>query len=60
MMERDQGQGQGGTVEFSVDKVQLVNDGRERHKATFYVQNRFSASRKIRVAIDKRSDPVSL
>lgn len=47
-------------MEFSVDKVQLVNDGRERHKAMFYVQNRFSASRKIRVAIDKRSDPVSL
>ena len=47
-------------MEFSVDKVRLVNDGREQHKATFYVQNRCSASRKIRVAVDKRSDPVSV
>ena len=47
-------------VEFSVEKVRLVNDGRERQKATFYVQNRCSASKKVRVAVDKNSDPVSI
>lgn len=46
-------------VEFSVAKISLANDGRERQKATYYVQNRCSASRKVRVAVARGSDPVS-
>ncbi len=52
-MDRDQN-----VVEFSVGKVRLTNDGRDHQKATFYVQNRCSASRKIRAAVAKHSDPV--
>ena len=52
-MEQDQS-----LVDFSVDEVKFVNDGRERHKATLYVQNRSSSSKKIRVAVAKHSDSV--
>ena len=54
-MEQDQS-----LVDFSVDEVKFVNDGRERHKATLYVQNRSSSSKKIRVAVAKHSDSVSV
>lgn len=54
-MDRDQS-----LVNFSVDEVKFVNDGRERHKATLYVQNRSSSSKKIRVAVAKHSDSVSV
>lgn len=47
-------------VEFSVDKIRLTNDGKERHKVTFHVQNRCSTSKRVRVAVDKHSDPVSI
>lgn len=56
-VERDQEQES--AVEFSVDKIRLVNDGRGRQKATYYVQNRCSISRKVRVAVERGSDPVS-
>ena len=47
-------------VKFSVDEVRFVNDGRQRHKTTLYVQNRSSTSKKIRVAVAKHSDSVSV
>lgn len=56
-VERDQKQES--VVEFSVDNIRLVNDGRGRQKATFYVQNRCNTSRKVRVAVERGSDPVS-
>ena len=40
-------------------RVRLVNDGKGRQKATFFVQNRCNSSRKVRVAVAKHSDPVS-
>lgn len=51
-------------VEFSVSKVDLVNlYGDEKtelkQKDTYFVQNRCSSSRKVRVALSKHSHPVS-
>ena len=53
------------SVEFSVPKVDLVNlydDERTelKQKDTYYVQNRCSSSRKVRVALSKNSHPVSI
>lgn len=47
-------------VEFSVDKITVLNDGRGNKKTICYVQNCSTASLKIRVAISQKSDPVSL
>ena len=53
------------SVEFSVSRVDLVNlydDERAelKQKYTYYVQNRCSSSRKVRVALSKNSHPVSI
>lgn len=53
-MERDRS-----IVECSVGRIDLLNDGQARHKVNLYVQNRYSAPRKVRVAVSKESDPVS-
>lgn len=47
-------------VEFSVDKITVVNDDGGNKKTICYVQNCSTISLKIRVAISKKSDPVSL
>ena len=47
-------------VEFSADKITVVNDNGDTKKAVCYVQNCSTVSLKIRVAISKKSDPVSL
>ena len=47
-------------MEFSVDKITIINDDRGYKKTICYVQNCSTTSLKIRVAISQKSDPVSL
>ena len=57
----------GGAVEFSVDKIELTNyynvesaqPGAFQQRITYHVQNKSNFSRKVRVAVDDSSDPVS-
>ena len=45
-------------VEFSVDKIRFVHDGRARQRGAYSVQNKGGASLKVRVALTKGSDQV--
>jgi len=45
-------------VEFSAGQIQLENNGKERQRAVYQLQNRCPASKSVRAAISKDSDPV--
>ena len=47
-----------GSIEFSTNKIRLVNRGMEPYKTTYQLQNRCHCLRKIRAAIAKDSDQV--
>lgn len=45
-------------VEFSTSRIELVNDGSERQRQVYQLQNRSPSSLRVRAAIAKDSDPV--
>lgn len=58
-------------VDFSVNKIELINyydaevhnspyPGIIEQKFTYYVQNKSNFTRKVRVAVNESSDPVSI
>ena len=58
-----------GTVEFSAAKIEILNDYEAltdscekpfTKECTYFVQNRCSTSKNVRVSIQKDSDPVSV
>ena len=46
-------------VEFSEERVELVNDGSERQRHVYQLQNRGPGSVRLRAAVAADSDPVS-
>ena len=46
-------------VEFSEERVELVNDGCQQQRHTYQLQNRGPGSVRVRAAIGADSDPVS-
>ena len=46
-------------VEFSEERVKLVNDGCQQQRHTYQLQNRGPGSVRVRAAIGADSDPVS-
>lgn len=45
-------------VEFSTSRIELVNDGSERQRQVYQLQNRSPSSLRVRAAISKDSDTV--
>ena len=48
-----------GRVEFSEERVELVNDGSREQRHSYQLQNRGPGSVRVRAAIGADSDPVS-
>ena len=46
-------------VEFSEERVKLVNDGCQQQRHTYQLQNRGPGSVRVRASIGADSDPVS-
>ena len=46
-------------LEFSEERVELVNDGCQKQRHTYQLQNRGPGSVRVRAAIGADSDPVS-
>ena len=46
-------------VEFSEERVEVVNDGCQQQRHTYQLQNRGPGSVRVRAAIGADSDPVS-
>lgn len=45
-------------VEFSTEGIELVNDGSQRQRQVYQLQNRGPTSLRVRAAIAANSDPV--
>ena len=47
-------------IEFSASQIWLVNDGTEQQRSVYQLQNRCTSSRRVRAAISKDSNTVSI
>ena len=59
MKKREQQRWSNQQVEFSSERVDLVNEGREPQRHGYQLQNRGPCSVRVRAAIAADSDPVS-